>query len=55
MYPLLQFDVDGDGLLDLMFTTSSGELLFYSMEGRKILDKRYHVSIMFIIICFALD
>ncbi|KAK3731897.1 hypothetical protein RRG08_043232 [Elysia crispata] len=32
----LQFDIDGDGVLDLLFITSKGEGLFYSKDGYQL-------------------
>ncbi|CAG2250271.1 unnamed protein product [Mytilus edulis] len=37
----LQFDIDHDGMLDIMFTLSSGELRFYSPDGVRLKDKTY--------------
>lgn len=39
----LQFDVNGDGMLDLLFTKSSGELLFYDSDGSLFKQHRYQV------------
>ncbi|XP_029633556.1 protein DEFECTIVE IN EXINE FORMATION 1-like [Octopus sinensis] len=36
----LQYDADGDGMLDLLFCTSSGELFFYTSNGTRM--KKYH-------------
>lgn len=35
----LQYDADGDGMFDLLFCTSSGELIFYSANGTRM--KKY--------------
>ena len=29
----LQYDIDGDGMLDLMFVTFSGDIMFYTPNG----------------------
>ena len=34
-----QYDVDQDGMLDIVFATSSGDLMFYSPNGTAIRDK----------------
>ncbi|KAJ8308441.1 hypothetical protein KUTeg_013315 [Tegillarca granosa] len=35
------FDIDGNGMLDLLFTMSSGELLFYDSDGALFKQHRY--------------
>ena len=35
----LQYDADGDGMFDILFCTSSGELIFYSTNGTRM--KKY--------------
>lgn len=44
----LQFDVDADGMLDLMFTMSSGELLFYRPDGLRFRHKKYQVPPVYV-------
>ncbi|GAB1600467.1 protein DEFECTIVE IN EXINE FORMATION 1-like [Argonauta hians] len=36
----LQYDADGDGMLDLLFCSSSGELFFYTSNGTRM--KKHH-------------
>ncbi|XP_033735102.1 protein DEFECTIVE IN EXINE FORMATION 1-like [Pecten maximus] len=44
----LQFDADADGMLDLLFTKSSGELLFYKPDGSRFKHKRYQVAPVYV-------
>ncbi|CAG2193938.1 unnamed protein product [Mytilus edulis] len=44
----LQFDIDHDGMLDIMFTLSSGELRFYSPDGVRLKDKTYQIDPVYV-------
>ncbi|XP_021378708.1 protein DEFECTIVE IN EXINE FORMATION 1-like isoform X2 [Mizuhopecten yessoensis] len=44
----LQFDVDADGMLDLLFTMASGELLFFRPDGTRLKHKKYQVAPVFV-------
>lgn len=44
----LQFDIDGDGMLDLLFTMSSGELLFYDSDGALFKQHRYQIPPVYV-------
>ena len=41
----LQYDIDQDGMLDILFATSSGDLMFYSPNGTAIRDKFLEVHV----------
>ncbi|XP_060070559.1 uncharacterized protein LOC132550506 [Ylistrum balloti] len=51
----LQFDADADGMLDLLFTMSTGELLFYRPDGSRLKHKRYQVAPVFVSRTWYLD
>ncbi|XP_060553729.1 uncharacterized protein LOC132714827, partial [Ruditapes philippinarum] len=40
----LQFDIDGDGMLDILFVTFSGDILFYTPNGTAIKDKFMEIA-----------
>ncbi|XP_052267793.1 uncharacterized protein LOC127869338 isoform X2 [Dreissena polymorpha] len=44
----LQYDIDGDGMLDIMFSTSSGELLFYTGNGTAVQGKFMQVPPVYV-------
>ena len=39
-----QYDIDGDGMLDILFVTSSGDLMFFTPNGTAIKDKFFEVG-----------
>ncbi|KAK3093746.1 hypothetical protein FSP39_019620 [Pinctada imbricata] len=45
--PIL-FDINGDGTLEVIFSMTSGELLFYTSNGTQIKSKKYHIPPLYI-------
>ena len=41
---IFQYDIDGDGNLDVVIITSDGEMLFFMKDGTPITEKTHKVS-----------
>jgi len=48
---LFQYDIDGDGMLDILFTTYSGDLMFYTANGTAIHNKFMQVHLHVLCTC----
>jgi hypothetical protein len=44
---IVQHDIDGDGLLDILLVSSSGEISFYSYDGTRLDQFSYQVPYYF--------
>ena len=41
----LQYDIDGNGMMDILIVTSSGDLMFFTPNGTALKDKFFEVGI----------
>ena len=42
----LQYDIDGDGVLDILLVSTSGEIIFYRHDGLRFSQFSYQVGVL---------